>query len=720
MPRRRLTGVTAFFAMAAMSVGLSAPWAAQADGANPTWLTAQRAGGTGFDAGRAIAITGDGRPVVTGTFLGTADFPRSAAPDDSLSLTSQGFNSAAFVAGMDANAEYFTWALRIAGSSFEVLPTATTTTGGTTASPTDDTVLVTGYFQGTAYFPTGPGADDSVGLTSVATADAFIAAVVPDGSRFGWVRQLGPSTAGFGQTQPRAITVDSAGGATIFGDFSTSNALELPTGAAPIAVPGRGTNTLFVGRFTADTGYFTWGQRNLGTPTVFVTGGTQSTAGTPAPSDDRPIVTGMVNPGTTYFPTGRAAPDDSIAFTAAGTDYFVAAMNADDSYFAWVQRVQGATGGVLAATPAGEIVLAGGFTGTAYFPRGPGDDSIAITSTALTDAYVAEMNADDSYFRSVVSAGGSGNDQVRSATATLDGSVIVAGDFSQSMSFPSASGPISVTNAGGTGSFVAQVASAGQLFDWALFATGATNSDSSRPLGVTAAPDGRAVMTGQFEGTVTFASSGSPRSLTSRGSRDVMVASVGTTASPSPSPVPATPASAPRDVIAVAGDATASVSWSAPASTGSFPVSHYLATSSPGGRICLVAVTALACKVDGLTNGTAYTFTVKALTGAGWSAASESSNVVVPRASDRRAIVISGSREGKRIAIAGSSDALGMGGKVTPWSSRDGAEYVPGREILVSVDGTFTWSRQASPRSTWRVYVTAEDMRSNTVVVRRG
>ena len=718
MQLRRMTGASALAAMAVAGLGVAGPWAASADSGNPTWLTAQSAGGASFDVGRAITVTGDGRPVVAGNFWGTASFPRSATPDDSITLSSQGFNSAAFVAGLDANAEYFTWALRIVGLAFEVQPTAVATTGSTTPSPSDDTVLMTGYFQGTAYFPTGPGADDSIALTSVGTADGFIASVLPDGSRFGWVRQLGPSATGFGFTQPRALTVDSAGGATMFGDFSTSQALDLPSTGAPISVPGRGTNTLFVGHFATDTGYFTWAQGNTGSPTIYVTGGTQATAGTSTHADDRPIVTGLVNLGTIYFPTGLPAPDDSIAFTSSGSDYVVAAMNADDSYFAWVQRVQGPTGGFLAGKPDGGIVLAGGYVGTAYFPSGPGDDSIAVTSTALTDAYVAEMNADDSYFRSVVSAGGSGNDQVRSVASTYDGRVLVTGDFAQSMSFPSTSGPISVTNTGGSGSFVSQVATTGQLFDWALFATGATNSDSSRPLGVAAAPDGRVLMTGQVEGTVAFSSTGGPLSLTSRGSRDVMVASVGTRAAPAPSPAPATPASAPRDVVAVARDASAEVSWSLPETSGSFPVSHYLATSTPGAHTCLVAAPVLTCEVAGLSNGTAYTFTVKALTGAGWSTASTPSDAVVPRAADERTIVISGAREGKRIVVTGRSTGLDVGTIVTPLASRSLGDFTAGRPVTLDADGSIAWSRRASASVVWRVYLAADGVRSNTVTIR--
>ena len=45
----------------------------------------------------------------------------------------------------------------------------------------------------------------------------------------------------------------------------------------------------------------------------------------------------------------------------------------------------------------------------------------------------------------------------------------------------------------------------------------------------------------------------------------------------------------------------------------------YLVRSSPDGRTCLTD--ALSCTVSGLRNGTPNTFTIEALTGAGWSIA---------------------------------------------------------------------------------------------------
>ncbi len=85
-----------------------------------------------------------------------------------------------------------------------------------------------------------------------------------------------------------------------------------------------------------------------------------------------------------------------------------------------------------------------------------------------------------------------------------------------------------------------------------------------------------------------------------------------------PSPNPPVPASAPIDVAATAGDASAVATWQAPVSSGSFPVTHYRAVSSPAGGTCLVTAPALTCDMAGLANGTTYTVTVQALTGAGW------------------------------------------------------------------------------------------------------
>ena len=179
--------------------------------------------------------------------------------------------------------------------------------------------------------------------------------------------------------------------------------------------------------------------------------------------------------------------------------------------------------------------------------------------------------------------------------------------------------------------------------------------------------------------------------------------------SPDPEPIDPIPASAPRDVIATGGNASASIAWSDPESSGSYPVTNYQATSLPGRHTCLVAAPLHECTITGLTNGTTYTFTLQALTGAGWSQASQVSNSVVPAPASQAMITITGSRAGRMISVDGTTTGLVADAVVTPWSSKSGADFAPGRPVLVSADGTFAWSRRANAAETWRIYFTSTD-----------
>jgi len=88
------------------------------------------------------------------------------------------------------------------------------------------------------------------------------------------------------------------------------------------------------------------------------------------------------------------------------------------------------------------------------------------------------------------------------------------------------------------------------------------------------------------------------------------------------------PPGAPTGVSATAGDASALIAFSAPASDGGSPITGYTATSSPGGITKTGAASPIT--ITGLTNGIAYTFTVKATNSLGTGPASSPSNTVTP------------------------------------------------------------------------------------------
>ena len=89
--------------------------------------------------------------------------------------------------------------------------------------------------------------------------------------------------------------------------------------------------------------------------------------------------------------------------------------------------------------------------------------------------------------------------------------------------------------------------------------------------------------------------------------------------------------SAPTIGTATVSSTTATVSYTAPTSDGGSVITSYTATSSPGGITgTLNQAGSGTIAVSGLTAGTAYTFTVKATSAAGISAASAASGSITP------------------------------------------------------------------------------------------
>jgi len=665
---------------------------------------------------REVDVSAAGVPVVGGEFRETAHFPTGPAPDDSISLTALPSSNSFVIGALDSQGTYFTWATQVPktvqsfGITVKVL-------GADTPTDADDTIMVGGGVSGTAYFPSGPN-DDSIVLSGTGAPRGFIAAMAPGTSHFAWVTEIPSSVT----SEVSSIAVRANGDLLVAGGFRGNASFPTSTGSITVASPGADSG--FVAQMAADDTGFAWVQR--------IGASSQSSflgASVAVSADDTPYVSGHFD-GTLTFPES-AVPDDSIAVSTAGvtSDLVVAQLNTDDSYFAWAQVASSSNGaGVtsLEVDAQGSPVVVGYFGGSMSFPTTGGDDSITLTSNGGDDVYIARMNADDTYFDWAVGIGGTDYDYPGETQMTATGELLIPGYFYDTMQFPSRSGTIDLTAAANSYDlFVAEMDLESQVFTWAQQG-GVAASDSAFGYAVNALADGRPILAGSLSGTMDMVGADPPITLVSPHTAG-LIGVLGlppTPPDPMPTPSPVLfPPSAPLNVAGEAGDAEASITWSPPASAGSFPITSYQAVASPGGQSCLVTAPALTCSITGLTNGTGYTATVRALNGAGWGPYSAASAEFTPRAPVTPSITITGTRGEVRgkpgIIVTGTSTDLEAGTLLQPWlrlTGRGGSQ--PGlARIEVSSSGEFTWQRRTAKKVTLHVASADGAIRSNRVVI---
>ena len=134
-------------------------------------------------------------------------------------------------------------------------------------------------------------------------------------------------------------------------------------------------------------------------------------------------------------------------------------------------------------------------------------------------------------------------------------------------------------------------------------------------------------------------------------------------------------ANAPAAVAGVAGNAAVTVAWPGSTNDGGTAITGYVVTAAPGGASCSTAGTS--CVVTGLTNGQAYTFTVRATNSVGAGAVSVASAPVTPTApyvplvparlletrTDAGLSTIDGQAQGAGLVAAGTVTELQVAGR---------------------------------------------------------
>ena len=145
---------------------------------------------------------------------------------------------------------------------------------------------------------------------------------------------------------------------------------------------------------------------------------------------------------------------------------------------------------------------------------------------------------------------------------------------------------------------------------------------------------------------------------------------------------------APTGVSAVAGDAAAQVSWTAPASDGGSAITGYTVTPYIGGAaqtpVDVGAI--LTTNVTGLTNGTAYTFKVAATNSVDTGNQSAASNAITPTA------------PGSNYANIPISASTGEKPQSKLWE-HGGSWWAVMPSTTTAPNGTWVWRREAN--GTW-------------------
>lgn len=168
---------------------------------------------------------------------------------------------------------------------------------------------------------------------------------------------------------------------------------------------------------------------------------------------------------------------------------------------------------------------------------------------------------------------------------------------------------------------------------------------------------------------------------------------------------PIYPADPPTNVQAVAGWGQVKVSWDPPAYTGTYQITNYLVTATPGNRVCITTladVKLTECTfTTALTPGTRYTFKVQALNGAGWSDRSQASTTPVsPQTINitkftRNRVRFLFVNRGSDIVAEGLAPGYPAGTSLTAWAKYgDSTQWQPLGDVKISAFGTFSWKRR--------------------------
>jgi len=442
---------------------------ATASGATSS-LWSRRYGSTGDDRAQAVAVDGQGRVAVTGSFYGQTDFGGGLIAS-ALCCGGAASTMDIFIAQYSASGGYL-WSRVIGAESDEA--------GKGVGTDTTGNVLVTGY-QGSYSVDYGGGAQYNRGGN-----DIFIAKYSSAGS-WVWSKTIG----GAGYDQGNAITADGSGNVFATGYIgAAAGGVDFGGGALYSA----GLYDVFLAKYSA-SGQYLWAKRF---------GGTGNDTGLAVSTDGsgNVIIAGTFE-GTVDFGGG--------GLTSAGMrDVFVAKYSSTGQHL-WSKRFGSSGDDVgygLAVDSVGDVVLSGKFQGSISF------GGTALTSAGGDDVFLAKLSGATGAHSWSKSFGSTSGDQSLGVDVDGNGNIVMTGYFTGSVSF----GGTALASSG-IDVFVAKYNSAGTHI-WSKRFGG---FDTQIPNAVAVKSTGEVTVVGYFAATIDLGTG----LLTSLGSYDAFVASIG-------------------------------------------------------------------------------------------------------------------------------------------------------------------------------------------------
>ncbi len=477
----------------------------------PAWggavRCARRAGSSDIDSAAAIAGSADGGSLVAGYYTAGAVF--GAGEPTETTIAQSGFFLARY--NLDCT---LAWVRPVIG------PTngGFTNNGGVGLAVRGDSVYVAATFRGSAVFAQGL-VNETTLTTASSVAEAFVAAYRADGE-FQWVERVvatqGVQALGLSALDDRVYVLSYFGGQVTFAPGEPGQITLASAKPASAIARYSPTGGLVSARALAVGAY---------------------AAGIAALPDGSTLVTGNFA-GTVTF--GAGEPNET---TLTSTDrQLLIARYAEDGTLAWAKR--GTTGGgsvygfQLAATPDGASVLVAGtmeaepgmVSGRHTFGLGEPTQTNVEYNGFYDDAFLARYaTSDGALVWAKAVTYGVYDDGALAVAATSDGGAVIAGWFGAPSGGATLFGRSEdhwtrLDAVDPHDMYIAKYSANGTLV-WARHAGGGGAQGNNEPMGVAIAPDGRAMVTGRFDGNATFGlGHPSATQLSSAGHTDIFVA----------------------------------------------------------------------------------------------------------------------------------------------------------------------------------------------------